>query len=101
MYTLFISRTAEKELMHISLKDKKRIDLVFERIKREPFKGKKLIGDFKNIYSVKVWPFRILYEIRKSKLVILVLKIAHRKDVYKLADITKAVSQRETAFVMN
>jgi mRNA interferase RelE/StbE len=83
IYELFISKKAQKDLEDLSIKDIKRIDLTFEKIKRNPFVGKKLVGDLKGYYSIRVWPLRVLYEIKNKKLIILVLRIAHRKEVYK------------------
>lgn len=42
----------------------------------------KLKGD-NNFHKVRTGDFRIVYEIQGDRLVILVVKIGHRKDVYK------------------
>jgi mRNA interferase RelE/StbE len=53
-----------------------------EDILQDPFSGKKLEGELKNCYSSRAWPYRIIYEIRKKELVIVVIKIGHRQGVY-------------------
>ena len=63
--------------------DRAKVRLVLDYITADPFSGKKLHGKYAGQYSVYAWPFRILYEIKKHELVILVLKIKHRKDSYK------------------
>jgi mRNA interferase RelE/StbE len=83
IYRLFISKIAEKNLAQLSLKDRRRIDLGFGKIMESPFAGKKLNGKLQGAYSIRVWPFRILYKIQQKKLVILVLKVVHRKEAYK------------------
>jgi len=42
----------------------------------------KLKGD-NNFHKVRIGDYRIVYEIHGDRLVILVVKIGHRKDVYK------------------
>jgi len=83
IYKLLISKIAEKELSRLSLKDINRVDLGLQKILINPFSGKKLIGKLQGTYSIRVWPFRILYEIKKRKLIIIVVKVAHRKNAYK------------------
>jgi len=63
--------------------DRIKARVVLEVILKDPFSGKKLSGKLPNQYSMRSWPFRIVYEIRKNELIILVLRIRHRKDVYK------------------
>lgn len=47
-----------------------------------PPKAKKLKG-LDELYRVRVGSYRILYTIEDKKLIILVIRIAHRKDAYK------------------
>ncbi len=51
---------------------------------RNPFPGgvKKLQGEEK-IYRVRVGDYRIIYEVQSAVLVVLVLKIGHRREVYR------------------
>ena len=47
-----------------------------------PPKSKKLKG-LDELYRVRVGNYRIVYTIEDKKLIILVVRIAHRKDAYK------------------
>ncbi|MDO8579796.1 MAG: type II toxin-antitoxin system RelE/ParE family toxin [bacterium] len=52
-------------------------------IAREPFSsGKKLSGKKKGQYSTRAWPYRIIYMIEKTLLIIIVIDIDHRASVY-------------------
>ena len=45
----------------------------------EPLKGKKN----KNLWRVRSGDYRIIYEIRESVLVVLVVRIGNRKEIYR------------------
>lgn len=42
----------------------------------------KLAGD-ESVWRVRVGSYRILYEIHEGRLVVLVIRIAHRREVYR------------------
>ena len=42
---------------------------------------KKLVG-MPDLYRLRVGDYRIIYQIKKQELIILVLKVGHRKDIY-------------------
>ena len=46
-------------------------------------KIKALQGEFKGLYRLKLRTYRVIYQKVGDKLVILVLRISHRKDVYR------------------
>lgn len=82
-YSLFFKNTAVKSIEKLSLKDKQKVARVLESLKEDPFSGKKLSGKFKDLYSIRAWPYRIIYTIIKKELVVLVVDVAHRQGVYK------------------
>ena len=59
------------------------LDAVEHHIARDPFAGKPLAGPFKGIYSHRIGVIRILYKPYKDRLIIVVLDIAHRREVYR------------------
>ena len=62
---------------------KQRIIKAVRRLAKDPFpKGsRKLTGS--DYYRLRVGDYRVVYEVRKDKLIILVIRIAHRKDIYR------------------
>jgi mRNA interferase RelE/StbE len=61
-------------------------DRVVERLKElteNPKLGKPLKGKLKGIWSLRVGKYRILYQVQEEKLVIFVITLGHRKQVYK------------------
>jgi len=47
-----------------------------------PHGVKKLSGE-QNLYRIRAGDYRIIYQIRDKELVVLVLKLGHRRDVYR------------------
>lgn len=48
----------------------------------EPTAGKPLTGPYKGLWKYRIGDWRIIYSIERAKLVIFVLRIRHRKEVY-------------------
>ena len=82
-FTLRIERTPRKFLQTLQLKDRKRIDIALTLLSENPIppKAKKLSG--RDGYRIRVGDFRIIYEIQKSILVVLVIDIGHRREIYR------------------
>ncbi len=94
MYKLQFENRVKKDLKKIDkidlLKIKKALDEFvsnfdddYEKALIKSEKIKKLKGDFQGFYRLRLRTFRVIYEKQDNRLVILVLRIAHRKDVYK------------------
>ena len=82
-YQLKIKRSAEKELANL---DVDTVIAINERIlilRNNPFpSGYKKLKGFKNLYRIRVGNYRIIYSVQHDILIIEILKIAHRKNVY-------------------
>ncbi len=83
MYVLEVKAKALKELASLPKKDQERIVGMFDVLRENPFAGKQLEGKFKGLRSLRVWPYRIIYVIDQRIITVTVLKIGHRKDVYR------------------
>ena len=45
-------------------------------------KIKALQGEYKGLYRLRLRTYRLIYEKQNDKLIILVLRVSHRKDIY-------------------
>jgi len=81
-YRITIKRSAAKEIVKIALTDRKRIIEKIRSLASEPRPpgSKKLSGQEK--YRIRQGDYRILYLIEDGELVIVVVKVGHRRDVY-------------------
>ena len=83
-YKVLIKKSALQDLRVVPKPDQKRLlDALDGRLSQDPYQGKALSGEFKGLYRWRSGKFRIIYEIQQAILVILVLRIGHRKDVYR------------------
>lgn len=82
-YSLLIKPSAVNEIEKISSKkDRQRIVRKIEELAENPLPpgSRKLSG--RDRYRLRQGVFRILYELRNSELIVCVVKIGHRKEVY-------------------
>jgi mRNA interferase RelE/StbE len=82
-YDLRIKPSAVKELEALQAKDRRRIVSRIQDLASEPRPPgcEKLSGQDR--YRVRQGNFRILYEIQDRELTVVVIKIGHRRDVYR------------------
>ena len=83
MPKIFLSKKAEKDFSRLHKKDKERVFKKLETISLYPLTGKSLKGELKGNYSLRIWPFRIIYIFDTKSSKITVKKIEHRQGVYK------------------
>jgi len=78
---VYFTLRAEKDLRKINFIGRKKIQKGIYRLEKDNNAGKKLQGDLQNRYSLKAWPYRIIYRLNKSN--IEVLRVLHRQGAYK------------------
>ncbi len=82
MYEIVFTPAAKKEYLKLEKKEKERASLALRRLRINPERYlKKLIGT--GYYRLRVGDHRLIIELRKNKLLILLIKIGHRKNIYK------------------
>ena len=72
-----------KEMSALPRRDQERIFAAFQMLRQNPFLGKKLEGEFDGAWSLRVWPYRILYTIERQIVTVTVIAVRHRKDSYR------------------
>jgi len=82
-YTVLIERYAQKQIAKI---DKKLIPVIKNAIAEladnpRPYGYKKLKGE--EAYRIRVGDYRVIYEIDDDVILVTVVSVGHRKDVYK------------------
>ncbi len=85
-YRIKILPTAQKELASLPKVIRIRIGRKIDSLQTNPTpQGVKLLkGKDREAYRVRVGDYRILYQIKKDILTVLVIKIGHRREVYRM-----------------
>jgi len=81
-YEITFTDTSRRQFIKLEKDVQERIIKALERIRIRPESHvKKLVGD--PGYRLRVGDYRVILDIYKSELIILVIKIGHRKHIYK------------------
>jgi len=82
MYEVNIKPPAERFLRKLDKFFQKRLINKISELKINPFIGKPLVGNLSGFWRLRVDKYRILYKVEKQKLIVYVLDIGHRKNIY-------------------
>lgn len=84
-YRVKIKNSAQKEIRKLPSKElrDKVVDII-NNLYADPLpeESKKIKGS-KNIYRIRQGTYRIVYQLYKRELLIMVIRVRHRKDAYK------------------
>ena len=83
MYSVDILRSAQRQLGRINHRDRTRIISAVQSLAHNPHPPgcQKLSG--RPAWRIRVGSYRVIYEIHDNQLVVIVVTIGHRKDVYR------------------
>jgi len=60
-----------------------RIVTAIDRLAENPFLGNALKGELRGLRRLRVGDYRVVYELRDDMLVVLVVRVAHRREAYR------------------
>ncbi len=83
-YTIEWKTSAKKELRKLPPQTIKRIITAVTELANEPHPAghRKLTGS-RHSYRIRISNYRVIYNIFDGKLIIEIVRVAHRKDVYR------------------
>lgn len=80
---IFITHQAEKQFGKVSKNKQQKLKDTFLLLTTDAFLGKPLKGQLGGCYSLRCWPYRIIYQIDAKKQQVIVLSIIHHQGAYK------------------
>ena len=83
IFSVRIKASAAKALKKIPKSDRTRLINAIDRLRDTPMAGGTLKGEFAGLRRLRMGAYRIIYEVVEDELVVLVVRIGHRKDVYR------------------
>jgi mRNA interferase RelE/StbE len=83
-YKVELSATAEKQFRKLQRQVQLRLARVIKGLATDPRpRGCRRLQGYDDVYRVRAGIHRIIYSIEDRRLLIIMLKIGHRKDVYR------------------
>jgi mRNA interferase RelE/StbE len=82
-YSLQIKESASKEIRALPKGDRERVVAAIDGLRVDPHQGTQLKGSSTGLRRIRVGHYRIIFEVQKAVMIILVLRVGHRKDVYR------------------
>jgi mRNA-degrading endonuclease RelE of RelBE toxin-antitoxin system len=82
-YTVVLSRQTERFFKKLEGKDKANVGKCLISLEEDAFAGKRLHGDLKENFSLRVGKLRIIYAVSEKDKVVYVIAIGPRRSVYQ------------------
>ena len=82
-YSVRIKDSAAKELARLPKDVRERLISAVDSLAESPLAGSALKGGLLGLRRLRVGDYRIVYEVREDDLVILVVRVAHRREAYR------------------
>jgi len=85
LYKISFSKKSEKQLKKLNKQNSVLIYKKLEKLKLQPRNGPniKSMKGMTNTYRFRVQDYRIVYEVIESNLVVLIVEVDHRKNIYR------------------
>lgn len=83
-YTVTLTKRAARQFHSLDRKTQVRLRSRIDNLALEPRPpGARKLSASEDIYRVRVGNWRILYQIHDEKLIVLVIEVGHRREVYR------------------
>lgn len=83
-YRIEVSATAERQMKKLGREDQIRVVRAVQALANEPRpSGCRKLQGYDDVYRIRIGRYRALYSIDGRRIIITVLKVAHRRDVYR------------------
>jgi len=83
-YRIEVSATAERQIRKLPRADQLRVVRVIRALSTDPRPpGSRKLSGHEDVFRVRIGRYRVLYSIEDRRLVVIVLKVGDRKDVYR------------------
>lgn len=83
-YRILYTEEAARRIGKLDKTVKERVGKAIKKLSEQPELGKRLTGLLSDRWSYRVGDRRILYKVKKNEVLILILTVGHRRDVYDL-----------------
>ena len=82
-FRIEVSATAEKQIRRLERDDQIRVLCAIRSLGTEPTPpGSRKIRGYDDVFRIRVGTYRVLYRVAGHRLVIIILKVGHRREIY-------------------
>ena len=82
-YTVLFTREAKRNVEKLDPSIRRIVRRAIESLAVNPAKGKPLAYELAGLHSFRTSDYRIIYRIREKQLIIIVIAVGHRREIYK------------------
>ncbi|HIH96369.1 MAG TPA: type II toxin-antitoxin system RelE/ParE family toxin [Thermoplasmata archaeon] len=82
-YSIKHTKEAKKKIEKLDKSIRLVIKKAIESLSSNPYKGKPLSHELAGLYSLRTSDYRIIYRIKEKQLIIIVVTVGHRREIYK------------------
>ncbi len=84
LYRLEYRRSVKKELRNLNTRDRRAVVRKIEELARQPRPdGSVKLKGSQDLFRVRCGEVRVVYQLQKQVLVVIVIRVGHRREVYK------------------
>lgn len=80
---VIVTPKAQKHYENLPVSVKVKLKRKLQILESDPMVGKKLSGELKELRSLRVWPYRILYYVDNPQEKVYITAILHRQRAYR------------------
>jgi mRNA interferase RelE/StbE len=82
-YRLVYTKEAKKNIEKLDPSIRELIEKALETLSLDPFRGRQLSYELAGLRSFRTSDYRIIYRIKKRQVLIIVISVGHRREIYK------------------
>ncbi len=83
-FRLEYKSSVKKELRRLAKTDRVAVIHKIELLKEEPHpEGSAKLKGSRDLYRIRHGDYRVIYQIQKAVLIIIIIRIGHRREIYK------------------
>jgi mRNA interferase RelE/StbE len=83
-YRVELSKAAERQFKGLSRRVQARLTSRIDRLAEDPRPpGSKRLSGAQDLYGIRIGDYRVIYAIQHEVLLVLLLKVGHRREVYR------------------
>ncbi len=82
-YAVAFERSAEKEFLTLPQAVRERVLKALQPLRADPFAARNVKSLKGGFYRLRVGDYRVIYSVMAEVLIILVVKVGHRREVYR------------------